>query len=395
MLSGSFGGNNMKILHLCLANFYIDNYSYQENILPKFHKKLGYDVEVVASLISFDDNGKTCLLEKGSQYENEYGIPITRLDYSNSKFSRRLRQYKGTYDAIVRANHDIIFIHGCQFLDIKYVVKFAKINPNVKIFVDNHADFSNSAKTFMSKNILHKVIWKHCAHLIEPYTTMFYGVLPARVDFLRNIFKLPKEKVELLVMGADDEKVEEAKSLNLRNQIRKKYDIKPSDFLIVTGGKIDNAKKQTLLLMKAVKQIKAKQVRLIIFGSIINELKEEVNALVDGDRIQYIGWIKSEDSYKHFAAADLVVFPGRHSVFWEQVVGLGVPCFFKYWHGTTHVDVGDNCMFLHEESVEEMKEKIEILLNDEEIFRKMKDSAETKGVKQFSYLRIAEQSLRV
>ena len=240
-----------------------------------------------------------------------------------------------------------------------------------------------------------RIALKHCAHLIEPYTTKFYGVLPARVDFLRNIYKLPKEKVELLVMGADDEKVEEAKSLNLRNQIRKKYDIKPSDFLIVTGGKIDNAKKQTLLLMKAVKQIKTKHVKLIIFGSIINELKEEVNALVDGDRIQYIGWIKSEDSYKHFAAADLVVFPGRHSVFWEQVVGLGVPCIFKYWHGTTHVDVGDNCMFLHEESVEEMKEKIEILLNDEEIFRKLKDSAETKGVKQFSYLRIAEQSLRV
>ena len=29
----------MKIVHLCLGCFYIDNYSYQENMLPKFHKE--------------------------------------------------------------------------------------------------------------------------------------------------------------------------------------------------------------------------------------------------------------------------------------------------------------------------------------------------------------------
>ena len=33
-------------------------------------------------------------------------------------------------------------------------------NPNVKIFVDNHADFSNSATNWLSLEILHKKIWK-------------------------------------------------------------------------------------------------------------------------------------------------------------------------------------------------------------------------------------------
>ena len=89
---------------------------------------------------------------------------------------------------------------------------------------------------------MHKIIWRKFAHLIEPYTTKFYGVLPARVDFLKNVYKLPEEKVELLVMGADDEKVKEAKNPNVKKEIRKKYNIKPGDFLIVTGGKIDYAK---------------------------------------------------------------------------------------------------------------------------------------------------------
>ena len=48
----------MKVVHLCLGSFFPDNYSYQENMFPKFHKQLGYDVEVIASLVSFDKNGK-------------------------------------------------------------------------------------------------------------------------------------------------------------------------------------------------------------------------------------------------------------------------------------------------------------------------------------------------
>jgi 1,2-diacylglycerol 3-alpha-glucosyltransferase len=118
-------------------------------------------------------------------------------------------------------NPDIIFTHGCQFLDIKHIARYAKLHPKVKVYVDNHSDFSNSARNFLSKNILHKIIWRYCANLIEPYTTKFYGVLPARVDFLKNIYKIPRDKVELLVMGADDEKVEEASKPNVRLQIRK------------------------------------------------------------------------------------------------------------------------------------------------------------------------------
>jgi hypothetical protein len=44
----------MKVVHLCLGCFYIDNYSYQENMLPKYHKLAGHEVSVVASLVSFD-----------------------------------------------------------------------------------------------------------------------------------------------------------------------------------------------------------------------------------------------------------------------------------------------------------------------------------------------------
>ncbi len=383
----------MKILHLCLANFYIDNFSYQENMLTRFHKSLGLDVEIIASLESFDKNGKPCFLASGKKYINEYGISVTRLDYKKFLLSKRLRRYNGTYKAISEAKPDIIFLHGVQFFDILHVANYLRKNPRVKAYADNHADFSNSATNWLSKNILHKILWRYCARKIEPYILKFYGVLPARVDFLRKVYRLPPEKVELLVMGADDDKIKLAKRGNARNRVRARYNISANDFLIITGGKIDQAKWQTVLLMNAIKQVDNPNVKLIVFGSVVDQLKEQIESLADGEKIQYIGWVNSDDIYDFFAAADLGVFPGRHSVLWEQAVAMGLPCVFKHWMGTTHVDLGGNCIFLFEDSVEILKDVIEELINSPEAYQRMKDVAETLGSKEFSYAEIAKRSI--
>ena len=91
----------MKIVHLCLASFFPDNYSYQENLLPKFHKELGYDVEVIASTQSFDEHGKVCYLSNVGTYRNEYDIKVTRLPYkTDNKIWKKLKRYQGCYEAI-------------------------------------------------------------------------------------------------------------------------------------------------------------------------------------------------------------------------------------------------------------------------------------------------------
>lgn len=47
-----------------------------------------------------------------------------------------------------------------------------------------------------------------------------------------------KEKCELLVMGADDEKIEAALEPNVKVEIRQKYGIENDDFLIMMGGRL-------------------------------------------------------------------------------------------------------------------------------------------------------------
>ena len=118
-------------------------------------------------------------------------------------------------------------------------------------------------------------------------------------------------------------------------------------------------------------------------------LSEKINKLVDGDKIQYIGWIEAKESYNFFEAADLVVFPGRHSVFWEQVAGQGIPMVCKLWDGTTHVDKGGNVVFLKESNSKYIEDTLNKLINNKEIYDNMKSVAK-KEAYNFLYSNIAK-----
>ncbi|MBQ9376163.1 MAG: glycosyltransferase family 4 protein [Ruminococcus sp.] len=382
----------MKVVHIMLCGPVTDGWSYQDNLLTKYHKKLGHDVTMITSQWVWGTDSKLEKFEK-SDYINENDVKVIRLPIKDDKpFEYKFKRYVGLYDAIEAELPDVLFVHGAAFCDITVIVDYLKAHRDVTAFADNHADFSNSATNWVSKNILHKVIWRHYAKKAEPYITKFYGVMPARVDFLVDIYNIDKSKTDLLCMAADDEKVDGTDKESFRAMLEGKYGIKKDDFLIVTGGKIDYAKRQTLYLMEAVKNAKADGLKLLVFGSVEDELKEEFEAYLDCENITYIGWITADESYDYFGAAELVVFPGRHSVFWEQVAGQGIPMLCKYWDGTTHVNTNGNVEFLYKDSADEMKDKILSIYNDKDYYEKLKANAMDAKCN-FVYSRIAEKSL--
>lgn len=384
----------MKITHVVLSGLIADNLSYQEDLLAKYHRKLGYDVSIITTKYVFGTDGEITV-DKRKEYINKNDVKVIRLNnIFNTDYKSKFKRFENVYETLETENPDILFVHGVQFLDIKEIVKYIKENPTVKVYVDNHADFSNSAINWLSKNILHKKIWRKTAQLIEPYTTKFYGVLPARVDFLEKMYDIQEEKLELLVMGADDEKVEFASQTKPKIQLREKYNIQQDDFLIVTGGKIDKAKRQVLNLMKAVAKLNDSRVKLIVYGSVIPEMQEQVNHLAQNKYVEYIGWINNDQSYQLFSAADLVVFPGRHSVYWEQVVAMGTPMVVKYWEGTTHIDIGGNCKYLYEDTEEELIEVLRNILYNENTYYDMLQNAQGHERKKFLYSHIAEKSVK-
>ena len=63
----------MKIVHICLGNFYVEGMGYQENIIPKMHIKEGHDVYVLTSDFAFNGRGET-VKKENREYTNEFGV---------------------------------------------------------------------------------------------------------------------------------------------------------------------------------------------------------------------------------------------------------------------------------------------------------------------------------
>lgn len=382
----------MRICHLCLNGPYNEGWNYQENILPKYHALQGNDVYQIVTPYIWE--GTQLKESTDKEYINEHGVHIYRCYAKKGLIGgTRFNRYPEVYSLLEKINPEILFIHDVQCLDMRTVAKYLKKHPHCIVYADNHSDFSNSARNLVSKNIIHKIIWKRMANIIEPYVRKFYGVLPARVDFLIDVYGLPKDKVELLVMGADDEIVNDAVKLGNIIKTRREFNISEKDFLIVTGGKINSSRPETIELMKAVSEINIPNIKLLVFGTVSNELKAEFDKCCSLKNIVYVGWQESRKTYYLMAAADLIVFPGLHSVMWEQSVAVGVPGLFRKISGFEHIDVGGNVQFLKEPSKECLKTTIEQLIQDKQGLKEMKKVALEKGMMMFSYNEISKRSI--
>lgn len=382
----------MKIVHLCLSSFFIDNYSYQENMLPKYHVKQGHGVTVIASLVSFDKFGKPCLLSGESSYITSDNFKVIRLDYKKPLYqiNKYIRLYRNTYTKIKSESPDLIFIHDFSFFDILSVIFYIYNNRKVKVFVDCHTDFINSAQSWISKYIFHYFLWMCIGKILSNFVVKFYGVTPLRCDFLRDVYRIDKSKIELLVMGVDDDILKGKVVDEIRLKLTKRLNFKNDDFIIVTGGKIDD-KKNIHLVMQAVANLGLEKVKLVVFGVVAPEMRSVFERLLLNSNINFIGWLDTDEIIDLFISSDLIVFPGTHSVLWEQAVGIGKPCIFKYWHGMDHVDMGGNCRFLYEDSVVELELLLSKLIYSDEYFEMTNVAFKVK--ESFYYSTISKRAL--
>lgn len=387
----------MRILHCCLAAFYIDNFSYQENILPRIHKRHGHDVAIVASTETYLPSLQLGFAEPRS-YQNIDGIPVTRIPYAGwvpKAAANKLRIYEGLDQVLASFKPEVIFLHDCQFLSVYTVAAYARKH-KVTIYVDSHTDFINSGRGWVSKNILHKILYRHCVQKILPFTTRFYGTLPLRNAFLHDVYGVPKNKISLLPFGADDTLFSYDDRERIRKEVRAELQIGAGDFVLVTGGKID-ARKNIDRLLQAFQTLRQQpstaRVWLVLFGKPNAEMKAVISGLVQQDGVVYLEWLAAKDIHRYMFAADLAVFPGTHSVLWEEAAGLGLPLLVKRWYGIEHLDVAGNCLFLENATAAEIAQSITNLVIDSEKFEQIRKAAAAVGPVHFSYSEIARRAI--
>ena len=303
----------MRVVHICLSCFYIDDHSYQENILVRKHIEQGHDVKVLASTEVFDRNKKISYVEP-SVYVGSDGAEVHRIAYASwlpHSIMKKLRVHNSVNLFLENFKPDVIVFHGMCGWELLTVVNYVEKNTKTKLHVDSHEDFVNSARSPISKYILHGIYYKMIARLAIKKLEKVLCVSVSVMEFLRDFYGLPESKLEFYPLGG--EIPDDNEYHHLRTQYRTKFSICESDILFVQTGKQTNRKK-LLSSVRAFHSSDQKQFKFIIAGIIDSDDQEEIKELINADaRIEFIGWCSSEEIDGLLCAADVYLQPGTQS----------------------------------------------------------------------------------
>lgn len=315
----------MRILHLCLANFYIDGYNYQENVLTRINKEDGHDVRIIASTETFADNVTTTYVEP-SEYVTEFGVPIKRIPYVKigTHFTTiKIRKYVGLYEEIVKFAPDVILCHDIVFWSVFDVIRYKKEHPEVKLYADTHTGIYNSGRNWLSLHLLHRCFYRYLIHRALPYLEKYFYITIGERDFSIQHYGIPEEMLEFFPLGGN--LPTEAEYQERRAARRAELGLAPDELLLLHSGKVNNLKRTDELLkaFAAVPELKAK---MAIIGSISDDVKSELEQLMEADaRVVYLGWKSASDLLEYLCACDLYCQPGSLSATLQNAVCCGSP----------------------------------------------------------------------
>ncbi len=379
-----------------LDSCYLNGYGYQENLLPAKHKQIGFNVAIITCM-GGNPSAEHCS-SQAYTYTSQEGIPVHVLA-DNTSALRRIPfvvgwtdKTVGLFEKLNELSPDIIFIHNICLHDYLASVKYVRLHPATALYGDNHSDYYNSPVNTLREKSYRLILGRYMGKRVSSIAKRVWGVTPWRVRYLTEVYYVPAQKTGLLVMGGDEDKIAWNQRATIRQNIRHQYDIPDDGFLIITGGKIDRTK-NIHLLIEAVANLHLDHVHLLIFGSVAPDMEQYMNKIAD-PHIHVIGWIKADQAYDHFLAADLACFPGTHSVLWEQACASGLPAIFKDWDGGfSHVDIGGNCELLRGVSAESIAGLLRQFVTDKTFYDRHKEIAAQKGRRYFSYIEIAKKAI--
>jgi glycosyltransferase involved in cell wall biosynthesis len=303
----------MKIVHFCLSCFYIDNFAYQENELVAQNVADGHDVVVIASTETYGDDGRLHYLSPGT-YIGSDGARVIRLPYRQflPHFAmRKLRMHPYVYKLLITEDPDTILFHGLCGWELITVARYVKTHPAVKLYVDSHEDFNNSARTIISKYLLHLCYYRWIVRKSLPSIDTILCISVDTITFVRHVYGVSAKNIELFPLGGSI--VSDAEYAETRSRIRKSHSLQTDHLVFIQSGKIDYSKK-LLEALGAFSSLGNPNLVFFVVGYLHHEVKDQVFAFMRRDsRIRFLGWKTPSQLRELLCAADIYVQPGTQS----------------------------------------------------------------------------------
>ncbi len=309
----------MRVLFIGLASNFTEGMTYQENLLAEQVRADGNEVTIVADCHRFANGVLTRTNEENRLLDN--GVRLIRKNYRNimGEFvSGKIRAVDGLYEIIESQRPDIVFQHSPCSYEILTVSRYKQNNPAVRFYVRSHEDRHNSGTNVLSREVLHKMFYRSLVQRALPHIDKVFYITYETAEFLKMMYNIPNHMMEFFPLGGVI--FEERSRNSKRNKIRQELGLKEEEILIAHTGKM-NRKKRTEDVLEAFTKVPSDRLRLILIGSLSEDIRTKAERLVaSDDRIRFLGWKSGDELLDHLCASDLYLQPGTQSATMQNAV---------------------------------------------------------------------------
>lgn len=361
----------MNIVHINLTGAFTEDMSYQDNLLSAQNALDGHNVSFITTCMKYN-NGKRIQTEKEDCILDN-GMRLIRLEYTNvfgPLFSQKVRRVNELYSLLENLKPDILMFHGLSSWELFTCARYKKFHSKVKLYADSHADANNSATNFLSRFLLHQIFYKSIIKKSINYIDKILYLSYECGDFLRELYNLPQNKLEFYPLGGIiyPEEILLAK----RERMRQSLQFNKDHLMFVHSGKMDKLKRSADVL-RAFSQVESNRIRLVLIGSMTEDVREEVEPLIKVDpRVSFVGWKNADELMEYLCAADVYVQPGGQSATMQTAICCGCAVML-YPHKSHEPYLQRNGYYI--KSIEDMRKVFQEIADSPSILKGMSENS--------------------
>lgn len=311
------------------------------------------------------NNAKVILIKSPRAYHFIPFLPLLKLKFVIKKINPDIVQVQGTnispyliYSLFSFNNNKIMNVYGLKFNEVNFNenTSFSILNRIIAPFIEKYA-LSRFSNIIVESNYIKKIINK--------FTRSNVYVIPDGIELETMVEAEPKEEIDIFLAS----RLVELKGIDL--------------------------------LIEAVSILKKKYPEIKIYiagmGPNFNKLKELTKRLKLENNIKFLGFISDDEKYSYYKSSKVVVVPSRWdcspiSIF--EGIGAGKPVIASSNTNSEILENGVNGLIFKSEYVQDLANKLEILLEDNKLRKKMEEAALKKAY-EYSWDKIAEKYQQV
>lgn len=346
------------------------------------------------------NNDVTVLTTKVKGKENEFKVKNLRIYYLDKTVSGKYyggwwkQSGKKLQDVLEKEKYEVILsesISACSYY--KYKLNLIYKTP---VLMFAHGAFSKEIKTTLKKkvNLKYLLSFLYKYYLYYFFDRIFYDKVSAIISASEEISKIlaeiyPNSKIVVVRNGIDttrfDKKLKDEKIMNM-------YNISIQDKVLLCVGRIEKEKGLDDVLSVLPDLIaKNPKIKFLLVGNgeYTNEIFIRINKMHIENNVILAGYVDQEKLAKLYNIADIFIFPSHCDEGLPLVVlealSSGLPSICARGAGTEEIiDDGEDGYLYEKGNIEELSNKLNIMLCNSELYGKIAKSARKKAEAKFS-----------